>query len=159
MGSGNLRKVGSILGAHAKDASDAKNAYVVLAAPHNVTTVRHAVHGATADEKHILRADGVGKAAKLQTFDRKKSVFVGNLPSSTSESDLRSLLAPAGEIDAVRVVRDPVKKVCKGFAFVRFKERWSVKAALGLWGVELQGRPVRVMKVTQTEGDQNANSS
>merc|ERR1712039_448571 len=61
--------------------------------------------------------------------------------------------------DAVRVVRDPVKKVCKGFAFVRFKERWSVKAALGLWGVELQGRPVRVMKVTQSEGDQNADSS
>merc|ERR1712129_574938 len=95
------------------------------------------------------RADGVGEAARLQTFDRKRSVFVGNLPASASEADLRSIFKPAGTVDAVRIVCDRHTKACKGFAFIRFKERPSVKAALNLWGVELQGRPVRVMKVTQ----------
>merc|ERR1712224_1054359 len=117
--------------------------------------VRHAVHGFAADERHVLRADGVGEAAKLQTFDRKRSVFVGNLPASTSEADLRRVFAPVGEVDAVRVVRDRVAKACKGFAFVRFKGRPSVKGALKMWGIELQGRPIRVMKVTQQEGEGN----
>merc|ERR1711935_510453 len=146
---GNTRKVGSVMKDHAKGVADAKNAYVVLTSPEDVTTVRHAVHGYVADERHVLRADGVGEAAKLQTFDRKRSVFVGNLPASTSEADLRSIFKPAGTVDAVRIVCDRHTKACKGFAFVRFKERPGVKAALNLWGVELQGRPVRVMKVTQ----------
>merc|ERR1740130_606202 len=135
---GNLRKLGSIKKMHAKDSADAKNAYVVLASPEDVNTVRHAVHGYVADERHVLSADGVGKAAKLQTFDRKRSVFVGNLPASTSDSDLRSVFKPVGEVDAVRIVRDRVAKACKGFAFVRFKDRASVKAAINLWGAQLQ---------------------
>lgn len=154
---GNLRKVGSIKKAHAKNAADAKNAYVVLASPDDVDTVRQAVHGYAAGEKHILRADGVGAAAKLQTFDRKRSVFVGNLPSNSSEADLRKVFAPAGQVDAVRVVRDRVAKACKGFAFVRFKERPSVKAALNLWGAEVHGRPIRVMKVTQEQTENSGN--
>lgn len=151
---GNLRKVGSIKKDYAKGGGDAKNAYVVLTSPEDVATVRHAVHGTVADTQHVLRADGVGEAAKLQTFDRKRSVFVGNLPASTTESDLRGVFEkPCGKVDAVRVVRDKWAKACKGFAFVRFKERPSVKAALNLWGVELQGRPIRVMKVTQPESE------
>lgn len=149
---GNLRKVGSIKKFYAKDGANAKNAYVVLASPEDVTTVRLLVHGYVADDRHVLRADGVGEAAKLVTFDRKRSVFVGNLPTTTSEADLRGVFAPAGQVDAVRVIRDNVKGSCKGFAFVRFKERPSVKAALNMWGVELQQRPLRVMKVTEQEG-------
>lgn len=153
---GNLRKVGSIKKDHAKGAGDAKNAYVVLTSPEDVTTVQKVVHGYCADERHILRADGVGESARLQTFDRKRSVFVGNLPASTSEADLRNIFKPAGTVDAVRIVCDRHTKACKGFAFVRFKERPSVKAAINLWGAELQGRPVRVMKVTQQEDDGDA---
>merc|ERR1712039_414540 len=58
-------------------------------------------------------------------------------------------MASAGEVQAVRIVRDKVSKACKGFAFVLFKERRHVKAALLLWGVEVLGRPIRVMKVEQ----------
>lgn len=150
---GNLRKVGSIKGAHAKGASDSKTAYVVLTSPKDVDLTRHVVHGCVADESHVLRADGVGEASKMQTFDRKRSVFVGNLPASTSEADLRRVFAPAGEVDAIRVIRDTHAKACKGFAFVRFKERPAVKAAYNLWGTELQGRPIRVMKVTDSRGE------
>lgn len=148
-----LRKAGSILGAYAKGASDAKNAYVVLDATEDVRIVSRVLHGFEADSGHVLRADGVGASAKLLIFDRKRSVFVGNLPKDVSEADLRVALAPSGEVDAVRIVRDRVSKECKGFAFVRFKDRWSVKEALNQWGVEIRNRPMRVMKVTDgTEG-------
>lgn len=148
---GKLRKAGSILRQYS-DASDAKHAYVVLGDPEDVTTLRHAVNGHVADDTHTLRADGVGSAAKLQTFDRKRSVFVGNLPPSASEADLRAVFRDVGAIDAVRIVRDRVSKACKGIAFVLFAERKSVKTALGYWGVELKGREIRVTKVEQRDG-------
>lgn len=151
--SGGMRKVGSILGAYATDACDAKHAYVVLATRKDVEKVRHTIHGLVADERHVLRADGVGPSAKLVNFDRKRSIFVGNLPGGTSESDLRTAFASAGDVDAVRVIRDRDTKACKGFAFVRFRERRSVKEALDLWGVEVQGRSARVMKVSEPAGE------
>jgi len=154
--SGKMRKAGSILGAYNERAADAKNAYVVLTSPEDVSVVRHAVNGYKASERHVLRADGVGEAATLVNFDRKRSIFVGNLPSSTAEADLREVFASIGTIDAVRVIRDRVTKACKGFAFIRFSERGSVKAALEYWGAEVQGRPIRVMKVERPQGEDDA---
>merc|ERR1712217_859180 len=76
------------------------------------------------------------------------------LPQRATEADIRKALAPSGTVDAVRLVRDKVTKECKGFAFVRFKDRWSVKEALNLWGAEVQGRPIRVMKVQDEKADE-----
>jgi len=153
---GKLRKAGSILGAYKTDnAADAKHAYVVLGSPEDVATVRRVVHGLEADERHILRADGVGEQAKLQSFDRKRSVFVGNLPPGTSEDDLRKVFAKAGSIDAVRIVRDRDSKACKGIAFVLFRERSSVKAALNKWGADVKGRQIRVTKVEDRDEKEN----
>merc|ERR1711920_928736 len=86
-------------------------------------------------------------------FDRKRSVFVGNLPQRCTEADVRKAMESAGTVDAIRLVRDRETKECKGFAFVRFTERWSVKQALNLWGVQVHGRPIRVTKV---EDDKSA---
>jgi len=148
-------KVGRIIKAYDDRLADAKIAYVVLETPEAVSSMCRVAHGLKADSHHVLRADGVGAAARLRTFDRKRSVFLGNLPYSTSEAEIRAALKPAGDVDAVRVVRDRVTKACKGFAFVRFCDRKSVKAALNLWGVEVQGRQVRVMKVEQNEAEDN----
>merc|ERR1712217_459125 len=76
------------------------------------------------------------------------------LPQRATEADLRNAMEPAGAVDAVRLVRDKTTKECKGFAFVRFKDRWSVKEALNLWGAEVQGRPIRVMKVQDEKADE-----
>lgn len=155
---GKMRKAGSILGAYNEHAADAKNAYVVLTSSEDVSVVRHAVNGYKASDRHVLRADGVGEAATLVNFDRKRSIFVGNLPSSTAEADLREVFASVGSIDAVRVIRDRVTKACKGFAFIRFSERRSVKAALEYWGAEVQGRPIRVMKVERPPGEDDGST-
>jgi len=150
-GAGHRRKVGAILREYDEKAADAKNAYVVLQSPESVNIMRRVVHGLAADKRHTLRADGVGESSRLQRFDRKRSVFVGGLPSNTGEADLRKVFKAAGDIDAVRVVRDKVTQKCKGIAFVLFVERKSVKAALGLWGAEVLGREIRVTKVEKQD--------
>merc|ERR1712025_1198146 len=140
-------------GAYSKHGANAKNAYVMLESSDDVRNVRLVAQGLVADKQHVLRVDAVGEAAQLVQFDRKRSVFVGNLPSNTSEADLRKTFADIGTVDAVRIVRDRHTAECKGFAFVRFKERAAVKAALNLWGTEVRGRAVRVMKIERPEGD------
>merc|ERR1712217_696716 len=78
------------------------------------------------------------------------------LPQRATEADLRNAMEPAGAVDAVRLVRDKTTKECKGFAFVRFKDRWSVKEALSMWGAEVQGRTIRVMKVEDEKSAERA---
>eukprot|EP00930_Biecheleria_cincta_P024478 TRINITY_DN1751_c0_g1_i1.p1 TRINITY_DN1751_c0_g1~~TRINITY_DN1751_c0_g1_i1.p1 ORF type:complete len:382 (-),score=91.86 TRINITY_DN1751_c0_g1_i1:25-1170(-) len=125
-----MRKAGSIQKAYTDDA-DSKNAYVVLSSAADVPVVSKAVNNTQADKSHQLRADGVGEAAVMKKFDRKRSVFLGNLPFSVTEE-------------------------CKGFAFVRFSERWSVKEALNMWGTEVQGRQIRVMKVEDSDAEKRS---
>jgi len=142
-----MRKAGSIQKAFDDETADSKNAYVVLGAVEDVPVVAKAVNNFQADQTHNLRADGVGSAAVMKKFDRKRSVFLGNLPPRVTEAEIRDVMSPAGTVDAVRIVRDKLSKECQGFAFVRFDERSSVKEALNLWEATVQGRWIRIMKV------------
>merc|ERR1712160_155450 len=98
--------------------TDAQNAYVVCASPEGANKVSLVANGYQADATHVLRADGVGKRAKLQNFDPKRSVFLGNLAANVTEADFRTAFESVGVVDAVRIVRDKYTKECKGFAFV-----------------------------------------
>lgn len=51
-------------------------------------------------------------------------------------------------VTAVRVVRDAATGTGKGFAFVEFRTKAAARSALGLQGQALEGRPVRVMRVS-----------
>lgn len=146
-----FRKIGSIKKAYDTGLADARHAYVLLESPAAVRTVSAIMHGFKADDFHILRADGVGEQSTMQKFDRKRSVFVGNLPVSTSEAELRVALQPAGTVDAVRIIRDRKTRACTGVAFVRFKDRWSVKEALSMWA-QVQDRWIRISKVEEQNG-------
>ena len=98
-----LCEAGRILKAYAPG-TDSKNAYVVLSSPEAVLQVAKQVNNLQVAPEHRLRADGVGEASKK--FDRKRSVFLGALPRRCSEHDVRWVLSEAGELDAVRVIRD-----------------------------------------------------
>ena len=55
-------------------------------------------------------------------------VAVSNLhmlawPAAATEEDLRELMSACGEVDNVRIVRDPATQMGKGFASVCFKVR------------------------------------
>ena len=66
-----------------------------------------------------------------------KSLYVGNLPYSVTENDLRDLFAEFDPI-AVRVIGD------KGFGFVDVSEDKAVAAITAMNGREVDGRAINV---------------
>lgn len=98
----------------------------------------------------IIRVDD---AAGDGHFDHKRTVFLGNLPFSVTEDQIRQLFVGKIEgghsaIEGIRVVRDKTKQIGKGIALVLFKERTSVVEALGLRGIKIGEREVRITRAT-----------
>jgi cold-inducible RNA-binding protein len=74
-----------------------------------------------------------------------KSVFVGNLNFATTESDLRSLFEPFGEIGRISVINDRETGRPRGFAFVEMPDdHEAAQAMAGLDGTEVAGRALRI---------------
>ncbi|XP_012372270.1 RNA-binding protein 34 [Octodon degus] len=88
----------------------------------------------------------------------KRSVFVGNLPYKVEETAVEEHFLDCGSIVAVRIVRDPVTGVGKGFGYVLFENTDAVHLALKLNNSELMGRKLRVMRsVNKEKLKQNSN--
>lgn len=74
-----------------------------------------------------------------------KKLYVGNLPFSTTEDDLRQLFSQAGALDSVKLVTDRDTGRSRGFAFVEFAGEDEAQAAIKQFnGTDLQGRPLTV---------------
>jgi RNA recognition motif-containing protein len=73
-----------------------------------------------------------------------KKIFVGNLPPSTSESDIQTLFSEFGKVRSLQVVKDLFSGQCKGFGFVEMEGHEARAAIAGLNGREFQGRPMKV---------------
>jgi RNA recognition motif-containing protein len=72
-------------------------------------------------------------------------IYVGNLPYSTSDDDLRSLFAAHGEVASARVVMDRATGQSKGFGFVEMPDRNQAQQAIdALNGYDADGRKLRV---------------
>lgn len=78
-----------------------------------------------------------------------KNIFVGNMSFQTTESDLRTLFEPFGQITRIHVVTDRETGQPRGFAFVEMaKEEEAAKAMADLNGKEVAGRALRVNEAT-----------
>lgn len=74
-----------------------------------------------------------------------KNVYVGNLPHSTSESELRDLFQTYGEIERVSMVTDRDTGRSRGFAFVEMTSNEAAEQAIAaLNGSALGGRTLIV---------------
>jgi cold-inducible RNA-binding protein len=74
-----------------------------------------------------------------------KNLYVGNLPHSTTEPQLRSIFEVHGAVERVNIVMDKETGRSKGFAFVEMTEASEAdKACLALSGSDLEGRALRV---------------
>ena len=58
-----------------------------------------------------------------------KSLYVGNLPWSATEDDVRDLFAPYGEVTSVKLVSDRETGRARGFGFVEMASE-GVQAAV-----------------------------
>lgn len=68
--------------------------------------------------------------ADLELARDSFNVFVGDLPPDATEEDLRSAFESAGDVLEVRVMRDRVTNMGKGFGFVHFATREAYEKAL-----------------------------
>ncbi|OHD57350.1 MAG: RNA-binding protein [Spirochaetes bacterium GWF1_51_8] len=73
------------------------------------------------------------------------SIYVGNLPFSTSEQDLASLFAPYGEVVSAKIVVDRETGRSKGFGFVEMGTQDQAQSAIAsLDQSEVAGRNIKV---------------
>lgn len=75
-------------------------------------------------------------------------LFVGNLPFSTSDSELIRIFSEFGEIHEAVVIRDRATGRSKGFGFVTFLEESAAEAALAANGACLMDRPLKIQRAS-----------
>jgi len=60
-------------------------------------------------------------------------IYVGNLSKSSTEEDIKTLFAQAGEVTTVEVVKDRDSGQSKGFAFVTMTTQADADKAIGMF--------------------------
>lgn len=80
------------------------------------------------------------------------NIFVGNLPYSTTEDELRSAFEQYGKVDSARVISDRETQRSRGFGFVEMPNDSEAQAAIqGLDGKDNSGRSWRVNEARPRE--------
>lgn len=74
-----------------------------------------------------------------------KKLYVGNLPFSSTESDLEELFGRHGSVKSASVITDRETGRARGFAFVEMQEDSDADDAIrALDGSDLGGRTIKV---------------
>ena len=72
-------------------------------------------------------------------------VFVGNLPKATTEEELSTLFAQAGEVTLAEIVKDRVSGASRGFAFVAMSTQSEAEKAIEMFNAySLNERELKV---------------
>ena len=72
-----------------------------------------------------------------------KRIYVGNLPFSATEEDVKTLFEPHGSVDSINLITDRQTGRFRGFAFVEMED--GADAAIdALNDQDFGGRPLRV---------------
>ena len=75
------------------------------------------------------------------------NIFVGSLPFSLGEADLRESFEAYGEVDSVKIIMDKITGRSKGFGFVEMPNDDEAQKAINeLNGATVQGRAIVVNK-------------
>jgi len=73
------------------------------------------------------------------------NIYVGNLPYSTTDDDLREAFGAFGEVTSVNVISDKFTGQSKGFGFVEMADNSSADAAIkALNETPMGGRNIKV---------------
>jgi RNA recognition motif-containing protein len=80
------------------------------------------------------------------------NIYVGNLPFSTTEAELRTAFSAHGEVDDVRLITDRDSGRSKGFGFVEMPNDSEARAAMAaLNGTEMGDRTIKVNEARPRE--------
>jgi cold-inducible RNA-binding protein len=71
-------------------------------------------------------------------------IYVGNLPFTATDTELRELFAQHGTVDSVSLPTDRETGRPRGFGFIEMSQADAARAIQALNGKNLGGRPLRV---------------
>jgi len=79
-------------------------------------------------------------------------LFVGSLPWSTNDAELKTAFEPFGKVVSAKVIFDRVTKKSRGFGFVEMEEKDEANSAIeGLNGKPFKGRNLIVNEAKPKE--------
>ncbi len=73
-----------------------------------------------------------------------KKIYVGNLPFTATEDDIRQLFGQHGEVNSVALIMDRETGRPRGFGFIEMDDSAATAAISALDGHEMDGRNLRV---------------
>lgn len=89
----------------------------------------------------------------MRKCELSKKLYVGNLPFSVTEDELRTLFERHGTVGSVNVITDRDTGRPRGFAFVEMDDANAAETAIrALDGTELGGRNLRVSEAQERRG-------
>jgi RNA recognition motif-containing protein len=78
-------------------------------------------------------------------------LYVGNLPFSATEDQVRTLFAEVGPVESVSLINDRETGRPRGFGFVQMSQADAARAIHALNGKDFGGRPLRVNEAQERE--------
>ena len=73
------------------------------------------------------------------------NIYVGKLPYSITEDDLRAMFVEFGELESVKIIKDKFTKQSKGYGFVEMPSNSEADQAIkALNGILVKGRNIKV---------------
>jgi len=73
-----------------------------------------------------------------------KTIYVGNLPFSSTSNDVSDMFAPYGSVHSVNLINDRETGRPRGFGFVEMDDEHALAAIEALNGTEVGGRSLRI---------------
>ncbi len=81
-----------------------------------------------------------------------KKLFVGNLPFTVDEDQLRDMFSPFGQVKEIAVISDRETGRPRGFAFVTYEnDQDAAKAIQELNGADCNGRPMKISSAEERQ--------
>jgi RNA-binding protein 39 len=76
-------------------------------------------------------------------------IYVGGLTENLADitdSDIRSIFHPFGEIDLIELPKDPITSKCRGYCFISYRKASQAKAAMNAMnGFYYKGKILKVI--------------
>jgi RNA recognition motif. (a.k.a. RRM, RBD, or RNP domain) len=97
----------------------------------------------------LLKFDAPFSAEHASTMTK---IYVGNLPFSANEGEIRELFGQHGAVETVSLIMDRETGRPRGFGFVEMSREDATRAIQNLNGKELGGRALRVNEAQERTG-------
>lgn len=81
-----------------------------------------------------------------------KKLYVGGLPYSATEDDLKEMFSKAGAVDSATIIMDKMAGRSKGFGFVEMSTDEEAQKAIEMFnGKDMEGRTLNVAEARPME--------